>query len=70
MQRALVIALATLAVGAAALVIMDIWGFDFGALLGKLLGTLAVLALLIGFLLVLKSDFMENKRLKDKGYLD
>lgn len=70
LQRFLAFSLIALAVAAAALVIAHIWGVDLGALFFKLLGTIGVLALLAGFLLVAKADFSEHKRLKDENFID
>lgn len=70
LHRALIIFIIGLAVTGAALVILQIWGVDLGDLLYKLLATIGVLILLAGFLLVVKSDFGEHKRLKDNNFID
>jgi high-affinity Fe2+/Pb2+ permease len=70
MQRSLLLVLIGLVVGGAALVILTIWGVDLGAALFKILATIGVLILLVGFLMVVKMDFGEHKRLKDQDYLD
>lgn len=55
----------------ALVVILQIWGVSFGPdVFMKVLGTIAVLIVLVGFLMVVKIDFGENKRLKDQNYLD
>ena len=55
----------------AALAIASIWGIDLPEdLLWKIGGTLVVLILLFGFLLVVNSDFGQHKKLKDENYLD
>ena len=55
----------------AGIIIMKIWGFSLpDDLFFKILGTLAVLILLFGFLLVVNSDFGQHKKLKDENYLD
>jgi hypothetical protein len=36
----------------------------------KILATIGVLILLVGFLMVVKMDFGEHKRLKDENFLD
>ena len=69
-QRALSLFLVALAVAAALIIILHIWGVDLGALFYKLLGTIGVLAVLAGFVLAVKSDFAEHKRLKDENFLD
>ncbi len=70
-HRALVLGLIGLVLLGAALIIMSIWGIAIDATtLWKLLATIGVLILLLGFLLVVKSDFAEHKRLKDENYLD
>ncbi len=70
LHRALIYFIIGLAVTGAALVILQIWGVDLGDLLYKLLATIGVLILLAGFLLVVKSDFGEHKRLKDNNFID
>ncbi|HQX28001.1 MAG TPA: hypothetical protein PKX38_08725 [Alphaproteobacteria bacterium] len=70
MQRSLLLVLIGLVIGGAALVILTIWGVDLGAALFKILATIGVLILLVGFLMVVKMDFGEHKRLKDQDYLD
>lgn len=69
-QRALTYLLIFLALAAALIIILHIWGVDFGVLFYRLLGTIGVLAVLAGFLLAVRSDFSEHKRLKDENYLD
>ena len=69
-HKFLVSSLVGLAIVAAALVIFSIWGVDLSELIFKLLCTIGVLALLIGFLLVVKLDFGDHKRLKDQNYID
>lgn len=69
-HKILIYTLIALAIGAAALVILSIWGVDLSDVIFKLLATIGVLILLVGFLLVVKSDFSEHKRLKDKNYID
>ena len=63
--------LIALVCGIAALVILKIWGIPLpDDLFFKILGTLVVLIVLFGFLMVANSDFGEKKALKDKNYLD
>jgi hypothetical protein len=69
-QRALTYLLIALAIAGAAVIILNIWGVDMGELFYRLLGTIGVLALLAGFLLAVKSDFSEHKRLKDDNFID
>lgn len=69
-HKVLIYALIGLAASASVLVILSIWGVDLSDVLYKLLATIGVLILLVGFLLVVKSDFAEHKRLKDENYLD
>ncbi|MCB1651580.1 MAG: hypothetical protein KDI46_05945 [Alphaproteobacteria bacterium] len=71
MHRVLLLTLVGL-VGFAALVsIAQIWvqflGWDVYA---KLMVTVGILALLVGFLAIVKIDFGEHKRLRDENYLD
>jgi high-affinity Fe2+/Pb2+ permease len=70
MQRSLLLVLIGLVIGGAALIILSIWGVDLGAALFKILATIGVLILLVGFLMVVKMDFGEHKRLKDENFLD
>jgi high-affinity Fe2+/Pb2+ permease len=70
MQRSLLLVLIGLVIAGAGLVILTIWGVDLGAALFKILATIGVLILLVGFLMVVKMDFGEHKRLKDEDYLD
>ena len=71
LHRALVIGLIGLVSLAAVLIILNIWGIVFdGELLFKLLATIGVLVVLAVFLLVIKSDFGEHKRLKDEDFID
>jgi hypothetical protein len=70
MHKILISTLIGLAITAATLVILSIWGVDLSELLYKLLATIGVLILLIGFLLVVKLDFGDHKRLKDQNYID
>lgn len=69
-HRTLIYILMGLAIGGAALIILSIWGVDLSDLIYKLLATIGVLILLIGFLLVVRADFSDHKRLKDQNYLD
>ncbi|MGB4106782.1 MAG: hypothetical protein WBK55_03180 [Alphaproteobacteria bacterium] len=70
MQRSLLLILIGLVIAGAALIILSIWGVDLGVALFKILATIGVLVLLVGFLMVVKMDFGEHKRLKDQDYLD
>ena len=71
MHRLIVAFIVGLAVLGAALLILQIWGVLFDpSFFMKLLGTIAVLIVLAGFLLVVRSDFSEHKRLKDQNYID
>jgi hypothetical protein len=69
-QRILLFLLITLVTTGAGLIILHIWGIDLGEVLFKILGTIVVLVLLVGFLMVVKMDFTTDKRLKDKNFLD
>ena len=70
MQRGLLITMIGLVIMAALLIILNIWGVDLGDMFYKIIGTLVVLIILIGFLMVVKMDFGDHKRLKDENYLD
>ena len=69
-HRGLILFLVGLACFGACLMILNIWGVDLGDLFYKLLATAGILAVLAGFLLVVKSDFGEHKKLKDQNYID
>ena len=71
LHRALVIGLIGLVSLGCILLILSIWGVVFdGELLFKMLATIGILILVIGFLLVVKYDFGEHKRLKDNDFID
>lgn len=71
LHRVLVLALIGLVILGGLLVILQIWGVLFsGEVLFKLLGTIGILILIAGFLLVVKQDFGEHKRLKDENFID
>ncbi len=57
--------------GGAGLTILQMWThvLQWDAYI-KICGTLGIVLLVAGFLLVVKSDFSENKKLKDQNYLD
>ncbi|MCB9988959.1 MAG: hypothetical protein H6868_06450 [Rhodospirillales bacterium] len=71
MHQFLIYCLITIAVVAAALTIGQIW-FDIlsWAVAWKAFITLGILFVLIGFLMVVKADFGQHKKLKDENYLD
>ena len=71
LHRALVLALIGLVVLSGILIILSIWGIGIGPdVIFKILATLGVLILILGFLLVVKMDFGEHKRLKDNDFID
>lgn len=71
LHRTLVLALIGLVLLAGLLIILSIWGVLLDAtLLFKLLGTIGILILIVGFLLVVKQDFGDHKRLKDQNFID
>ena len=71
MHQVLLKTLIGLVVAAALLTIVQIWGtFISWDMYGKAIVTLGILVLLIGFLLVVKIDFGQQKKLKDDNYLD
>jgi uncharacterized membrane protein (DUF441 family) len=71
MHQKLFVILVTLVVSAAVLVILQIWGLlpDWEVFV-KILMTIGVIVLVVGFLMVVKSDFGPQKKLKDDNYLD
>lgn len=70
MNKLLLNILIGLVVMGAGVIVLQIWGVSFGDIFFKLLGTIGVLILLVGFLMVVKLDFSEHKRLKDQNYID
>lgn len=71
LHRALVISLIGLVLLGAFLIVLSIWGIVIdSSLLFKLLATIGILILVIGFLLVVKMDLGEHKRLKDNDFID
>jgi len=71
LHRALVLALIGLVLLGGFLIILSIWGIAIDSdMLWKLLATIFILIVVIGFLLVVKMDFGEHKRLKDNDFID
>ena len=71
LHRALVYTLVGLVLVGALFVILSIWGVTFDpGLLFKLLSTVGVLIVIVGFLLVVRSDLGEHKNLKDQNFID
>jgi len=71
LHRALVLSLIGLVVAGGVLIILSIWGVALGPdVLFKLLATIGILILVVGFLLVVRMDFGEHKRLKDNNFID
>jgi len=71
MHKAMLIALVGLVVGGAVLAIAQMWtGFMAWDVFIKLVITLGVAVLVLGFLMVIKADLGEHKKLKDENYLD
>lgn len=71
LHRALVLSLIGLVLLGGLLIILSIWDIAItGDMLFKTLATIGILILVIGFLLVVKYDFGEHKRLKDNDFID
>lgn len=70
LHRVLIKALIGLVMAGAVLLILRIWGVFLDGVFFKLLGTIGILILLAGFLLAVKQDFGEHKRLKDENFID
>lgn len=70
LNRALMYILIGLVIAAAAIIVLEIWSISFGEIFFKLLTTIGILILLVGFLMVVKLDFGEHKRLKDQNFID
>lgn len=70
-RKWLLFGLVALSVMASGLMTLQIWGQFFQwAIFVKLLATLGIAVLLIGFLLAVAEDFGTGKRLKDKNLID
>lgn len=71
MHKALLYTVVGCVIAAAILTVIQMWtsALDWGDYI-KILGTLGIVLLVAGFLLVVKSDFGDNKSLRDKNYLD
>ena len=70
LHRALVLALIGLVIAGGTLIILSVWGVAFGPdVIFKLLATIGILILVVGFLLVVRMDFGEHKRLKDNNFI-
>ena len=71
MNTKLLYAIIGLVIAGVILTLMQVWGFaiawDFYI---KSIITIGILVLLFAFLLVVKSDLGEHKKLKDDNYLD
>ena len=70
LHRAMVMSLIGLVLLAGVLIILNLWGVALGDRFLKLLATIGILILIVGFLLVVKMDFGEHKRLKDNDFID
>ena len=70
-RKWLLLGLVGLSATAAGIVTLQIWiqMFEWTVFL-KLMGTIGVVVVLIGFLLAVAEDFGTNKRLKDQNYVD
>jgi len=71
MNRILLITIVVLVALGALLTVGQIWGLglDFDLYI-KAVITIGILVLLIAFLLVVKSDLGDHKKMKDENYLD
>ncbi|MBL4804246.1 MAG: hypothetical protein JKY71_05220 [Alphaproteobacteria bacterium] len=72
MHKSILAALVLVVLASAGLTITQLWapeiiGWDNFV---KLIITFGILALVLGFLAVVKADFGEHKKLKDDNYLD
>lgn len=71
MHKNMLIALIGMVVGGAGLVILQMWtNFIPWDVFIKIIITLGILVIVLGFLLVIKADLGEHKKLKDENYLD
>lgn len=71
MNRYLLIILVVLVAAGALLTVAQVWGLGLGwDVYIKAVMTIGILVLLLAFLLVVKSDLGEHKKMKDENYLD
>jgi hypothetical protein len=71
MHQNLLRGLVVLVIAGALLTIAQVWGMWLQwDVFVKLIATIGILVLLLAFLLVVKADFGQQKRLKDDNYLD
>ncbi len=71
MHNNMLIALIGMVVTGAGLVILQMWtSFMAWDVFVKLIITLGILVLVLGFLIIIKADLGEHKKLKDENYLD
>lgn len=71
LNKALLIAIMLMACTAALLTVLQVWSIGLGwDTYIKLMITFGVLGFLCAFVMVLKSDLGEHKKLKDGNYLD
>ncbi len=70
-RKWLMIGLVIVSASACALITAQIWGqiLEWPVFV-KLLATLGIAVVLLGFLLVVAEDFASNKRLKDRNFID
>lgn len=70
-RKWLLMGLVALSVVGSGMLTLQIWAqlFEWAIFL-KLIGTLGVVVVLLGFLLAVAEDFGTNKRLKDNNYID
>lgn len=55
----------------AILTILQLWGIGIGwSTYVKLIATLGILTLLTAFIMILKADLGDHKKMKDENYLD
>jgi hypothetical protein len=71
MHKTFLTALIAVVLGAAAVTVIQIWvPFLSWDIYVKAMVTCGIVALAIGFLIIIKADFGEHKKLKDENYLD
>ena len=71
MHKSMLLGLAVVVLAGAGLTIAQLWfpvvSWDNYI---KILLTLGIIALVLGFLIIIKADFGEHKKMKDENYLD
>lgn len=71
MHKAMLIAIIALVILGTILTLIQIWApiLDWGTYI-KLMVTFGIIVVVLGLIMVLKTDLSEHKKMKDENYLD